>query len=240
MLLETPQEEIVKSRRVRGPGKLKDEALIDLERMIVNGDLAPGQWVSEKDLIEVSGHTRASVRSAIQRLADQGLVSIFPHRGAQICPIDYTLQFRAMELRRVVEALIARSAAKRATVHQKAIFAELAQGFRDISITDNQRIMTELDSRCFALMLQAADNPFAERALISVKGLSRRFWVLHQEMHGNLQKMAIAHASIAEAISVGDETKAIAAVNQLIDYVEDFTLEVVGFSSGANAQKSDF
>lgn len=213
------------------PAKLKDEAFVDLERMIVNGALAPGQWVSESDLIKVSGHTRASVRSAIQRLSDEGLLSIVPRRGAQVCPVDYTQQFRSLELRRVVETLIARAAAKRASDIQKRKFAEISKGFIAVLKTGNQKAMTELDSECFALMLRAADNTFAARALTSVKGLSRRFWVLNQEKHGSLKLMAYAHSDIAKAISEGDPEMAETAVGNLIDYVEKFTLEVVGFSS---------
>ena len=199
--------------------------------MIVNGELAPGQWVSETDLIEASGHTRASVRFAIQRLSDEGLVSIVPRKGAQICPVDYTQQFRSLELRRVVEVLMARSAAKRATGEQRQEFSRLAEGFRSAAKAGNQKVMTELDSQCFALMLNAADNPFAARALKSVKGLSRRFWVLNQEQHGDSARMAHAHADIASAVAAGDQEGAATAVGKLIDYVESFTLEVVGFST---------
>ncbi|MCR9136168.1 MAG: GntR family transcriptional regulator [Alphaproteobacteria bacterium] len=213
------------------PLKLRDEAFIALERMIVNGTLAPGQWVSETDLIEASGHTRASVRSAIQKLADQELVSISPRRGAQICPIDFTKQFRALELRRVVERLVARSAAKRATAVQREAFAEFEKGFREAAKTVDQKAMTELDSGNFALMLEAADNPFAARALRSVKGLSRRFWILHRYSHGDPVQMAIGHADVAAAIAEGDVDEADQAVSRLVDYIEKFTLEVVGYSA---------
>lgn len=214
-----------------GPVKLRDEAFIALERMIVNGSLAPGQWVSETDLIEVSGHTRASVRSAIQKLADQELVSISPRRGAQVCPIDFTKQFRALELRRVVERLIARSAAKRANAAQREAFSEFEKGFRNAAKTVDQKAMTELDSENFVLMLEAADNPFAARAMRSVKGLSRRFWILYRYRHGDPVQMAIGHADIASAIAAGDVDGADRAVSRLVDYIEKFTLEVVGYSS---------
>ena len=209
----------------------KDEAFRDLERMIVNGELEPGRWVSETDLIEISGHTRAPVRSAIQRLADDGLLRIVPRRGAQVVPINHTDQFRALELRRAVEILVARSAAKRATNQQRQQFSELAKGFKEVSLSGNQANMTELDSECFALLIAASDNKFAARALTSVKGLSRRFWVFHQERYGDMKRMAAAHSSLAHAVSVGDEEAAGKAVSDLIDYVEEFTLEVVGFTA---------
>ena len=219
------------SNNSSGAVHLKDEAFRDLERMIVNGKLEPGRWVSETDLMEISGHTRAPVRSAIQRLADETLLRIVPRRGAQVCPIDHTEQFRALELKRVVETLVARSAAKRATADQRKQFARIAKGFKKLSLQNDQVTMTELDSECFSLLIIASDNKFAARALTSVKGLSRRFWVFHQEQYGNVERMAAAHAAVALAVSEGDEEKAGNAVGELIDYVEEFTLEVVGFNA---------
>ncbi|MGH1353138.1 MAG: GntR family transcriptional regulator [Methyloligellaceae bacterium] len=231
MLIQPDSNSSEGEQNLKKPAKLKDEAFVDLERMIVNGILEPGQWVSESDLIRVSGHTRASVRSAVQRLSDEGLVSIVPRRGAQICPVDFTQQFRSLELRRAVETLIARAAAKRANEEQKLEFAEISEGFKSAAKAGSQKEMTELDSKCFALMLSAADNTFAARALTSVKGLSRRFWVLNQEKYGNLELMAKGHSDIAKAISEGNPELAETAVGNLIDYVEKFTLEVVGFST---------
>lgn len=213
------------------PMPLKDEAFRDLERMIVNGELEPGRWVSETDLVEVSGHTRAPIRSAIQRLSDEGLLRIVARRGAQVCPIDHTEQFRSLELRRVVERLVARSAAERATMAQKVELMEIAKGFSNVSETGDQSEMTELDARSFAVLIGAADNQFAARSLTSVKGLSRRFWVLNQERYGDIKRMAKAHADLADAVGRGDADLAEEAVDALIDYVEEFTLAVVGFRS---------
>lgn len=229
------QTNSLQKTKSKQPMKLKDEAFITLERMIINGELEPGRWVSETDLIEASGHKRASVRSAIQRLADQGLVTVVPRRGAQICPVDYTQQFRALELRRVVEALLARSSAKRASEEQRAEFAEIAQGFQEVLKTADQDTMTELDSRFFRLLLKTADNSFASRAMMSVKGLSRRFWVLHYQQYGDLTRMAASYAGVAEAVASGNPENADRAVGKLVDYVEEFTLEVVGFSTNKAA-----
>lgn len=43
--------------------------------------------------------------------------------------------------------------------------------------------------------------------------------------------MAVAHAAVALAVSERDEEMACKAVGELIDYVEEFTLEVVGFNA---------
>lgn len=212
------------------PVKLMDGAYSQLEKMIVTGVLKPGQWVSETELIELSGFSRAPVRSAIQRLSDQQLIAVYPRRGAQVCPLDYTKQFRALELRRVVERLLVRSAAARANQEQRDRFSKLAKAFRQAAEKGNQSDMTELDTQMFALTLEAADNPFAAKAMTSVKGLSRRFWILHHEAHGDTFTMATAHAKVAEAILAGAGDAAEAAVDELIDYVEKFTLKVIGYN----------
>lgn len=212
------------------PAHLKDAAFRDLERLIVTGELAPGRWVSETDLIDLSGHTRAPIRSAIQRLADDGLLRIVPRRGAQVCPIDHTEQFRALEMRRVVESLVAKSAAKRAQAAQRDALQALIPHFKQAAQSGDQTAMTELDAKCFGLITAAADNRFAVRALTSVKGLSRRFWILHMDQYGDIGRMAGCHAAVAQAVADRDEGGAEEAVSGLIDYVEEFTLEVVGFS----------
>lgn len=226
-----PEAEISVELTKQQPLLLKDEAFITLERMIVIGQLAPGQWVSEKDMMDVSGHSRASVRHAVQRLEDQQLVKIFPRRGAQIGPMDYQRQFRLLELRRVVEGLVAGSAAKRASREQKARFKEFSDGFRQIVENHDPISMIELDLENYSLMLEAADNPFASKAMAVVKGLSRRFWVLHHEKHGDVKEMARSHQAVAAAIAMGDPEAAEQAVSRLVDYVETFTLRVVGYNS---------
>lgn len=216
------------------PRKLKDEAFIELERMIVKGELEPGRWVSETDLIEISGHTRASVRSAVQRLSNEGLLKTVPCKGAQVCPIDYAQHFRSLELRRSVETLVAKSAAQRATPEQRKKFKEIDTRFGSSSKLDTLPELTDFDKECFSLMIEAAGNEFAARALSSVKGLSRRFWVLHKSEHGDEHKMVRLHAQVAKAIAQGNEDEAEAAVNDLIDYVEQFTLKVIGYNAKSN------
>lgn len=211
--------------------KLMDEAYVALERMIVNGELEPGKWVSEAELMKVSGFTRAPIRVAIQRLSEQQLIVIYPRRGAQICPLDFTLQFRALELRREVESLLVRCAARRSSQEQKDVFSKLAAEFRDSIGPGIQSLNTELDYRHFKLVCTASDNPFAERAMLSVKGLSRRFWIIHQDRFGDNAYLANCQADVASAISKGDVDEAGAKLNILVDYIEKFTLEVVGYSS---------
>jgi len=209
---------------------LKDGAYIKLENMIVTGELEPGSWVSETELVKVSGFSRASVRSAIQRLADQDLITVYPSRGAQIAPIDYTQQFRVLEIRRVIEDFLVRWATKRGSEEQKQKFSELEEGFKSAAADEDLIAMTEFDRQNFALMLKAADNPLADKTMISVKGLSRRFWVHHLDKHGTVREMATKHSAVAAGMAGISEDEASKALQAMIDHVEEFTLSAVGYS----------
>lgn len=208
----------------------KDEAYLVLERMIVTGALEPGSWVSEAELVELTGKGRAAIRSAIVRLVDQQLISVSPRRGAQICPIDFKAQFRLLELRRVVERFLVSCAAKRANTEEREAFGQLAKTLKKLASQPDQSTLTQVDFELSTLIVNSARNTFAARAMHSLKGLSRRFWVLYQEEHGDSAKMAELYAQVAATIAQGDIDRAEIAVDALIDYVEAFTLKVVGYS----------
>jgi len=209
--------------------KLKDGAYIKLENMIVTGELEPGRWVSETELVTLSGFGRASVRSAIQRLSDQELLSVFPSKGAQVCPIDYTKQFRALEMRRVLEEFLSVSAMKRATVEQKDLFAQYSIDLLKASKNSDQTALTEYDRKNLELTIQAADNDFAAKPMMSIKGISRRFWLLNFEEFGDVTKMAAALSAVSAAVASNSEEDVKKSVSGLIDYIEEFTLAVVGY-----------
>ena len=67
---------------------LTDRAYAALEEMIVTLQLAPGTAISESDLSGHLGIGRTPIREALQRLAREKLVSIFPRRGIFVSPID--------------------------------------------------------------------------------------------------------------------------------------------------------
>lgn len=55
-----------------------------LQPLIINGELAPGSKVPEKDLCERFGVSRTPMREALKVLATDGLVRLKPNRGAWV------------------------------------------------------------------------------------------------------------------------------------------------------------
>ena len=158
---------------------LTDRAYAELEEMIVTLKLAPGTGVSEAELSNHLGIGRTPIREALQRLARERLVVILPRRGIIVSEINVGRQLRLHEVRREVERLIARTAARRATAEQRARFRELARLFERSARVNDDITFMRTDREFNLLCSSAAHNEFAAGAMSLMHGLSRRFWYIH-------------------------------------------------------------
>ena len=190
-------------------------------------ELPPGGAVSEAMLSERLGIGRTPIREALQRLARERLVQILPRRGVIVSDINVKAQLRLLEVRREIERLVARSAARRATPEERARFAELAAAFERASRTGDDVTFLRIDREFNELCLEAARNEFATTAMQLMASLSRRFWYLHYKQAADLPETAKLHADIARGIVEGDADAASRAADALLDNIETFTRNTV-------------
>lgn len=207
---------------------LTDRAYSMLEEMIVTLKLAPGAAVSEARLSQVLGIGRTPIREALQRLARERLVMILPRRGIIVTEINVKSQLRLLEVRREVERLIARSAARRAVSAERARFLEIARIFEQSARTNDETAFMRVDREFNELCARVARNEFAAGAMVLMHSLSRRFWYIHYQEAADMPVTAKLHANIARAIAKGDESAAGRALDRLIDEIEKFTRATVG------------
>jgi DNA-binding GntR family transcriptional regulator len=67
---------------------LHDEILTRLRDHIVEGNIADGGRVPERQLCEMLGISRTPLREALKVLASEGLVELLPNRGARVRPLS--------------------------------------------------------------------------------------------------------------------------------------------------------
>ena len=202
---------------------LTEQAYRAIEEAIVTLDVAPGEVVSEAQLASRLGFGRTPVREALQRLARERLVRILPRRGIVVAAVDIGEQLRLLEVRREIERLVARAAARRADAAQRARFREIAAGMETVAAAEDETGFLRLDRALNLLVLEAARNEFATATMALMHGLSRRFWFLHWRQAAGLEQSAAVHAALARAIAEGAPEAAGAASDALVDFIEDFT-----------------
>ncbi len=206
---------------------LSDQAYSQIEEMIVTMRLPPETPVSEAQLSSLLGIGRTPIREAIQRLSREHLVTIVPKRGIFISDLNTQKQLRVLETRRELERLICKKAAKRATPEERKEFEKQAKDFRKAAKDKNDALFLRVDKEFNDLTIIAARNEFAAAAMSSLHGMSRRFWfgVLHRKV--DLVESANLHATLAEAIFLGNEKNTVTALDKLIDHIEKCTRETI-------------
>jgi DNA-binding GntR family transcriptional regulator len=206
---------------------LTEKAYRLIEELIVTLQIAPGTVVSEASLSERLGIGRTPIREALQRLARERLVVVLPRRGIMVSEINVRTQLRLLEVRRELERLIARSAARRAGDDQRAAFRDIAKAMEAAARSNDDMTFMRNDRELNLLCLEAARNEFASGAMALVHGLSRRFWYIHYKEVADMPLAARLHAELARAIAGGDADEAGAASDRLLDYIEAFTRATV-------------
>ena len=83
----------------------------ELRDEIVSMRRKPGEAIAEKQIAESYGVSRTPVREAVLRLADDGLVEVFPQSGTYVSRIP---------LNRLPEAIVIRKALEEGTVRYAA------------------------------------------------------------------------------------------------------------------------
>lgn len=212
-----------RSRAAKADATLTEQAYRAIEEAIVTLAVPPGEVVSEAQFSQRLGFGRTPVREALQRLARERLVRILPRRGIVVAAVDVGEQLRLLEVRREIERLVARAAARRADDRQRARFREIAEGMERAAAAEDGTGFLRLDRALNLLVLEAARNEFAAAAMALMHGLSRRFWYINWRRAAGLPQAATVHAGLARAIAEREEERAAEASDALIDYIEIFT-----------------
>jgi DNA-binding GntR family transcriptional regulator len=206
---------------------LTEQAYRVIEEQIVTLRLRPGEILSEQMLSATYKFGRTPVREALQRLAREGLITVFPRKGILVSDLNPRNQLLVLEVRRELERLLSRAGAGRATRLQREKFLDIARGMERAAKTSNDIAFMRLDRELNNLVLEAAHNDYAARSMKLLQGLSRRFWYMHYREAADLPLCARLHANQARAIAKGDSEAAARASDKLMDYVESFTREIV-------------
>src|SRR4029453_11627807 len=83
-----------------------------LREAIMSGTLKPGQRLVERELCEMMGVSRPSIREALRLLEADGLVNTVPHRGPVVSTISLEEAKQLYDARAVLEGFAGRECAR--------------------------------------------------------------------------------------------------------------------------------
>ena len=85
------------------PVNQRSRAYAGFQQQIIDARIKPGQFVSQRELMELLAMPLAAVRELVPRLEAAGLIKTVPKRGLQVASVDMKLIRNAWQVRSMVE-----------------------------------------------------------------------------------------------------------------------------------------
>jgi DNA-binding GntR family transcriptional regulator len=146
-----------------------------LRKAIANGRFGPGQRIVERELCEMTGVSRPSIREALRRLEAEGLIDMVPHRGPMVASMSVEEARQIYAVRALLEGYAAQEFARVATQEE---IARLKQEMRAIEIAARpagKAGIVEAVGRFYEVLLTGCRNEIVRKTLL---GLLNRVNVL--------------------------------------------------------------
>lgn len=186
---------------------LPEAAAERLRTLIIEGELAPGARLNERELSERLGVSRTPLREAFRMLAADGLLVQLPNRGAQVVALSAADVRHAFEVMATLEGLSGELAAGRVTdqdielLHTMQVEMEAAHARGDLPVY--YRVNREIHDRINAI----AGNPILTHTF---KTLNTRLHALR--FRSNLvpakwDQAVGEHRAMIEALAARDGAK---------------------------------
>ncbi|WUD74366.1 GntR family transcriptional regulator [Streptomyces sp. NBC_00510] len=178
-----------------------------------------GTLLSEGELAEAVGVSRTPVREALLRLEAEGLLKLYPKKGALVLPVS------AQEIADVVETrlLVERHAVMKVVPAPQRLLArleELLDEQRGHAATGDLAAFAAAD-RCFhAEIVRAAGNRILAHLYDQLRDRQLRMGVatMHAEP-GRIAKNVAEHTEILHALRAGDAALAATLVERHVSWV---------------------
>lgn len=176
------------------------DALADaLRREILDGELAPGSRLRERELCEAYGVARHSLRAALRALAAEGLVRIEPHRGARVAQLTGDDVRWLYELRAALEIEAAHLALERNGGTLPPAVHEALARLQAACRSGAWSAVNEAHADLHQAIVAAANSPRIAAAHAALSGELRLF-LLALQPHIPPAELAADHAALVRGL----------------------------------------
>jgi len=202
------------------PAEESDGRATDVIRSaIVRGEYAPNQRLIEADLSDTFSVSRATVRTALLQLANEGLVERLPNRGSRVRAISVDEAIEILEVRIGVEGLCAAKTAAAISDGHIEELLELRQAMLDAvaegDLVEYSRLNQALDQRVRVLSGHATASEVLGR--LHAQSVRHQFKLSSRPQRAKVS--VLEHAAIIDAIVARDPDAAERAVRMHLQSV---------------------
>lgn len=179
-----------------------------LREEIVNLYIEPGTNVSEKELSEKYNVSRTPVREALVRLAQEGLVQIYPQRGTVVSLIDLSAVEDGRFIREHLERAVVKEACKEFS-QENVLALEMNLKFQKLYIENhNNKKLFEADEEFHKIIFEGCNKKRIWSSINDSNTEFQRIRVLRLTANSSWYDIYLQHKEIFDAIKNKDPEKA--------------------------------
>jgi DNA-binding GntR family transcriptional regulator len=182
-----------------------DRAYDHVKHAILDGSYAGGALLTEGEVAEAVGVSRTPVREAMLRLQVEGMLRLYPKKGAMVVPVTAAEAEAVLEARTLVESWAAPRAASRGAELADELEPYLTQ-MREHRDSGYVTGFSEADRTFHERIVAAAGNDILTRLYRSLR--ERQICISEAVMRLSMKRMDIAiadHARLVDLLRAGDE-----------------------------------
>ncbi len=186
---------------------LHDELVERLQTIIVEGDLAPGSKIPEKELCAKFGVSRTPMREALKVLASEGLITLTPNRGAWVSPITLADLEEVFPVMGALEALSGEMACEKMAESEIARVRKLHDKMVAHYRAGELPAYFRLNQEIHEAILNAAANPTLSAQYRMLASRVRRARYMANMSKERWAKAVAEHEEIITALEARDGSK---------------------------------
>lgn len=186
---------------VSGQGSLTSKVFKVLEKAILDGELIPGEALSEQSISGNLGVSRTPVREALRQLELEGLVKTVPNKGSVVVGLSEKDVEDIYIIRVHIEGLAARWAANNVTEEELSELKDILELQEFYASKGDLEHVKSLDSTFHSAVYKACKSNPLRQILSQLHNNIRRFRGLSIQSEGRAAAAVSEHRRIFEAIS---------------------------------------
>jgi DNA-binding GntR family transcriptional regulator len=176
-----------------------------LREAIMSGTFKPGQRLVERELCEMTGVSRPSIREALRLLEADGMVNTVPHRGPVVSTISLEEARQLYDARAVLEGFAGRECARlRDPAAVRRMGAALTRLKAAFAKPDMIAVL-EAKTDFYAALIGGCQNAFIERMLKPLHDRITLLRITSMSQPKRVNKSLREVTAIWRAIQSGDE-----------------------------------
>lgn len=159
---------IESSARLVKPDSLRSQVENFLREAIMNGQFKPGERLRERQLCEMLGVSRPSVREALRRLEAEKLITTELHRGPVVASISRAEASDLYAIRALMESYAVHEFARLAADEAVAQLGRAVQDLHAEAATGDRKRLLAAKARFYDVILDGCGNKLIREMLLGL------------------------------------------------------------------------